>query len=142
MTNVGMENDFANSLNLFQAAIDVTDNLEIIGTEVENGKDILIVENVAVDENVEGHQVTIEVSEIFAKVRSIEDANVFIDVINCSRKAIVCHGVTRIVGYYSRTHNWNKSKIGELRDRQNGSYGTPKFEKQYHEESCAVVDSL
>ena len=29
-------------------------------------------------------------------------------------------GVTRIVGYYSRVHNWNKSKIGELRDRQAG----------------------
>ena len=29
-------------------------------------------------------------------------------------------GVTRIVGYYSRVSNWNKSKIGELRDRQSG----------------------
>lgn len=29
-------------------------------------------------------------------------------------------GVTRIVGYYSRVANWNKSKIGELRDRQAG----------------------
>lgn len=29
-------------------------------------------------------------------------------------------GVTRIVGYYSRVRNWNKSKIGELRDRQSG----------------------
>lgn len=29
-------------------------------------------------------------------------------------------GVTRIVGYYSRVSNWNKSKIGELRDRQAG----------------------
>ncbi len=32
------------------------------------------------------------------------------------------YGVTRIVGYYSRTSNWNKSKIGELRDRHNGDY--------------------
>ena len=29
-------------------------------------------------------------------------------------------GVTRIVGYYSRVSNWNKSKIGELKDRQAG----------------------
>ena len=29
-------------------------------------------------------------------------------------------GVTRIVGYYSRVLNWNKSKIGELKDRQVG----------------------
>lgn len=31
--------------------------------------------------------------------------------------------MTRIVGYFSRTTNWNKSKIGELKDRQNGQYG-------------------
>lgn len=33
------------------------------------------------------------------------------------------YGVTRIVGYYSRIQNWNKSKIGELRDRHRGMYG-------------------
>lgn len=32
-------------------------------------------------------------------------------------------GVTRIVGYYSRISNWNKSKIGELQDRHKGNYG-------------------
>ncbi|HUW33218.1 MAG TPA: hypothetical protein VM223_16540 [Planctomycetota bacterium] len=30
--------------------------------------------------------------------------------------------VTRIVGYYSRIENWNKSKIGELVDRRHGNY--------------------
>jgi len=32
------------------------------------------------------------------------------------------YGVTRIVGYYSRVNNWNKSKLGELKDRQAGNY--------------------
>lgn len=32
------------------------------------------------------------------------------------------YGITRIVGYYSRISNWNKSKIGELKDRHNGNY--------------------
>lgn len=36
------------------------------------------------------------------------------------------HGVTRIVGYYSRIHNWNKSKIGELHDRHKGNYAVNK----------------
>ena len=31
-------------------------------------------------------------------------------------------GITRIVGYYSRINNWNKSKIGELKDRHRGNY--------------------
>ena len=30
--------------------------------------------------------------------------------------------MTRVVGYYSRVHNWNKSKLGELKDRQAGEY--------------------
>ncbi|MBI5574714.1 MAG: anaerobic ribonucleoside-triphosphate reductase [Elusimicrobia bacterium] len=32
------------------------------------------------------------------------------------------YGITRIVGYYSRISNWNKSKIGELQDRHKGNY--------------------
>ena len=30
--------------------------------------------------------------------------------------------ITRIVGYFSRISNWNKSKLGELKDRQKGRY--------------------
>ena len=30
--------------------------------------------------------------------------------------------MTRIVGYYSRVNNWNKSKLGELKDRHAGDY--------------------
>ncbi len=32
------------------------------------------------------------------------------------------YGITRIVGYFSRTSNWNKSKLGELNDRHKGNY--------------------
>ena len=32
------------------------------------------------------------------------------------------YGVTRIVGYFSRISNWNKSKVGELKDRRKGNY--------------------
>jgi len=32
------------------------------------------------------------------------------------------YGITRIVGYFSRVNNWNKSKLGELADRQRGNY--------------------
>lgn len=30
--------------------------------------------------------------------------------------------MTRIVGYYSKLQDWNKSKMGELRDRHAGQY--------------------
>ncbi|TET42537.1 MAG: hypothetical protein E3J63_00610, partial [Elusimicrobia bacterium] len=32
------------------------------------------------------------------------------------------YGITRIVGYFSRVSNWNKSKLGELSDRHKGNY--------------------
>jgi ribonucleoside-triphosphate reductase len=32
------------------------------------------------------------------------------------------YGITRIVGYFSRIPNWNKSKLGELNDRHKGNY--------------------
>jgi anaerobic ribonucleoside-triphosphate reductase len=38
----------------------------------------------------------------------------------CGSKDV--YGVTRIVGYFSRVNNWNKSKIGELKDRKKGNY--------------------
>jgi hypothetical protein len=39
---------------------------------------------------------------------------------------VKCHGITRIVGYYSRVHNWNSSKIAELKDRRQGNYWEKK----------------
>ncbi|MDP2683655.1 MAG: anaerobic ribonucleoside-triphosphate reductase [bacterium] len=40
-----------------------------------------------------------------------------------TRKTINLKGITRIVGYYSRVSNWNKSKVSELKDRHTGTYG-------------------
>ena len=49
------------------------------------------------------------------------DYDNFIAVIN-GREPIILDGITRIVGYFSKTSNWNKSKIGELQDRRAGNY--------------------
>jgi hypothetical protein len=55
----------------------------------------------------------------------------------------VLEHMTRVVGYYSRTSNWNRSKLGELRDRIRGQYG---LEGDRNDEARAtalsVVDSL
>lgn len=40
--------------------------------------------------------------------------------INCHSDDV--YGITRIVGYYSKINNWNKNKIGELKDRKLGNY--------------------
>lgn len=43
------------------------------------------------------------------------------------------YGVSRIVGYYSRINNWNKSKLGELRDRRLGNYSISQTKKETKE---------
>ncbi len=43
-------------------------------------------------------------------------------VLTGKRRPRVLTHLTRIVGYYSQVHNWNRSKHAELRDRQSGSY--------------------
>ena len=40
----------------------------------------------------------------------------------CGREPIILDGITRIVGYFSKISNWNKSKLGELKDRRDGNY--------------------
>ncbi len=135
----GLDNEFYRSLELFVEAVDRTSNLEIICEEVKNGKDILVVENANQKTD---SQWEIETSEIFAVIRDCKTAQQFIDVINQDRKAVVLDGITRIVGYYSRTKNWNKSKIGELRDRQ-GEYYTLSGKAPIHEEARnKTVNSL
>lgn len=139
-----MENALMNSLDLFVNEADRYSNLEIICYEPEascNGSDLLVIENSNVPKDVEGHQVTVEVPEIFAKCVDEKSAKRFLEVVNCDANPIACEGVTRIVGYYSRVNNWNKSKIGELRDRQ-GEFYTLGGEAPKHEKArLALVDN-
>ena len=50
------------------------------------------------------------------------DWGVLEEIFTCKRDPQVLYHMTRVVGYYSRVENWNKSKLGELRDRQAGNY--------------------
>ena len=40
--------------------------------------------------------------------------------------------MTRVVGYYSFTKDWNKSKLGELADRRKGDYGIGNTDSGRH----------
>jgi len=42
------------------------------------------------------------------------------------RVADIMTGITRIVGYYSFTRNWTRSKLAELADRHKGQYSLPE----------------
>ena len=45
------------------------------------------------------------------------------------REPMILDGITRIVGYFSKVSNWNKSKLGELKDRRKGNYKVGSFHK-------------
>jgi len=48
--------------------------------------------------------------------------DVLLPVLTIDREPDSLQHMTRVVGYYSRVNNWNKSKQGELKDRQSGNY--------------------
>ena len=56
------------------------------------------------------------------------------------RRAIIMDHVSRIVGYYSKVKNWNKSKLGELRDRQAGDYGLEAIEAEVAERPIPISE--
>ncbi|HOX05619.1 MAG TPA: anaerobic ribonucleoside-triphosphate reductase [Planctomycetota bacterium] len=51
-----------------------------------------------------------------------EDWGTLEAIVTGRRDAQVLDHMTRVVGYYSRVQNWNRSKLGELRDRHAGKY--------------------
>ena len=57
-----------------------------------------------------------------AEVIEKADWKLIEDVLTIKRDPQVLYHMTRVVGYYSRVENWNKSKLGELKDRQKGDY--------------------
>jgi anaerobic ribonucleoside-triphosphate reductase len=47
---------------------------------------------------------------------------------NCSYcKSGNVYGMSRVVGYFSKIDNWNKSKKSELKRRQEGNYWSDKL---------------
>ena len=129
--------DTCERVEAFDFATNLSERFSIVGTEVWEDEEYFVLRD-------EKFPADSEESHVFLPVNIVleVDASRILEVLNGDKKQIPMHGVTRIVGYYSRVHNWNKSKIGELRDRQNGEYGTGKHTKVFHEEAQAVCDKM
>lgn len=63
-----------------------------------------------------------KVSEVMEKCTTRERALQMLECLKGHENTTKLFGVTRIVGYYSRTNSWNKSKVSELKDRGDGIY--------------------
>ena len=106
-------------LNCFVDMANAVEGITVCGTEIVNGKEHFLIDN---KRDKRHEQIRIPVSEVVAKVKDTATAKQIIDVILYNREAFVLQGYTRLVGYFSKVSNWNKSKLSELKDRQNGSY--------------------
>ncbi len=146
--NAGVADMVENSLTIFVEAVELSSDLEIIGTsfssEPRNGKneEVFIIRDYTRDEGIEGAYIEVSIDEIAQKVTDADRAQEIIRVIQNDRASIVLNGITRIVGYYSRVNNWNKSKVGELRDRAAGRYGLTQEKPLFQTNRLDAIDAL
>ena len=132
------------ALELFVEAVEFSPDLEIIGTAdtVDTDGEVFVLRDYSKIEGVVGSYVEVSISELVEKVSNMDRAIEFLRIIQNKRNPIVLHGITRIVGYYSRMSNWNKSKVGELRDRTQRNYALngqlPTFDKDRN----SYIDNL
>jgi hypothetical protein len=86
--------------------------LEGVGIDTRGGKDIALVK----------HKPTQLVTSLPIDAVLALDWPSILPVLVCEREPEVLQHMSRVVGYFSRTANWNKSKLGELKDRHKGNY--------------------
>ena len=125
-----------NVMQDFVDEIEKDDVLEMQGVEYTDDGDSIIICDTSKAEGETGVYIRVSVEEVLNK-----PLGCIIAVIRNERKPIVLEGVTRIVGYYSRVNNWNKSKVGELRDRAKGDYGSPGYRHKHQDERMAAINS-
>lgn len=132
------------ALELFVEAIGLHADLEILDTEFkeEDGREVFVISNSKIAKGLEGCKVEVDIDEVIKVVSGVEQANRFAKVIANESPGVVLHGVTRIVGYYSRTTNWNKSKIGELRDRHQQNYALSGRAPKHDDERIGSINNL
>jgi hypothetical protein len=140
--NTGVAEKIEKGLTLFVEAVELSSDLEIIGTSFPSKEEVFVIIDYSKTEGIEGAYVEVSIEEIVRKVTDASKAQEFVSVLQNDRAPIVLNGVTRIVGYYSRVNNWNKSKVGELRDRAKGSYGLTGQNPLFQDDRLDMIDSL
>lgn len=101
------------SINYFVTAVEEDDELSILGTSFnDKNKEIFVIGRNAVE------IATVEIEAIVDNVHTEETAKEYVKALKLDRLDTILVGITRIVGYYSRTKNWHRSKLAELCDRR------------------------
>lgn len=114
-------------LTAFDAAVKASKLLEIDGLAIEDGTACDKVTQEAQIKILNNHNEAAYMVSVDTIVRQpLKDLILALETGLFTR----LHGVTRIVGYFSRIANWNSSKIGELHDRHKGDYAVGTAEPQ------------
>jgi len=99
--------------------MDVTDFFENVDKHAD-------LEGISIDvesnEVVVQHTSTSVKTTISTEVIEEQDWEALEGVLTGKRDPEALKHLSRVVGYYSQVGNWNKSKVGELKDRQKGNY--------------------
>ena len=90
--------------------------------EILEGMDVVLGERSGLDAVVVRDTSTGSKTRLLVKTIAQHEWDELRPVILGQRDSHPLYHVTRIVGYFSRIENWNKSKIGELADRRVGDY--------------------
>jgi|TARA_Y100000296_G_scaffold60572_1_gene70230 hypothetical protein len=122
-------------IGAFVESVRASNKFDLFGLSEDDSKFVL--QDTAKSDGTYGKYVEVSVQEVVNKPL----VDIF-NVLENERNPIICEGVTRIVGYYSRMNNWNKSKVGELRDRHSVNYALAGNAPQFDENRLAYVNSL
>lgn len=131
-------NELEARIERFVDAVEADGRLKILGTTVEDYGECFIIDDTRFDDA----QTLFLVSEVLDKCVTKHMAARIVRCIIGEEKSIVLNGMTRIVGYYSRMSNWNKSKIGELRDRNQGNYKVGNEKIRFDAERMKAINGL
>jgi len=86
------------------------------------GMDVILGDKPTEDRAIVEHLATGYRTQLLATTIKQHDWPTLREVALGQRDPAPIYHVTRIVGYFSRVENWNKSKLGELLDRRAGDY--------------------
>ena len=141
------------NIERFVDAIEKDERLELLGTNAdiviaEDGIKKYLIDELLVlrdRELVIGHEAEfpkMEVREVMEKCTTDERAKHIVGILKGEENAVRLHGITRIVGYYSRTNSWNRSKVGELRDRNASGYKLTDEKPEYLDARDKSINAL
>ncbi len=128
-------------LGFFVDAIENDADLELLGTgDDEELGELFVCRDRRFDRDAYGAFPKVPVKEVIEKCRKEIHAENLCRYLKgeCRNGTNVMDGMTRIVGFYVHVRNFNKSKLGELVDRQQGHYGVKAFTRKSKERQDAI----